>query len=60
MTEEETYKKRFRPVRRIGNSYYVKLESADIKDYKIKYEEVRDWRVLIEISDIIKLKKKSK
>ena len=46
--------KRIRFVRKIGNSYYVKLEPADIKDYKIKDEDK------VDISDINKIKKKSK
>ena len=46
--------KRIRFVRKIGNSYYIKLEPADIKDYKFKIKDK------IDISDIIKIKKKSK
>ena len=46
--------KRIRYIRKIGNSYYIKLEPADVKDYEFKIKDK------VDISDIIKLKKKSK
>ncbi|MFW6130740.1 MAG: hypothetical protein ACOC56_06090 [Atribacterota bacterium] len=46
--------KRIRYIRKVGNSYYIKLEPADIKDYGFKDKDK------VDISDINKLKKKSK
>ena len=54
----DTYKpKRLRKIRKIGNSFYIKLCPSDIIDYQIPPKKLN--KIIVDISDIIFIKYKN-